>query len=145
MTINEFMIKNNIRKKNTVIAWIEKGLIPNATLDPEYIPESARKPYTRARAKNAKAIYCSIVKATINRYHVMPQNYGICKAEFEAYVDKLVEAKLIDKRVTDGITYYDATITALKIKRETLLEFIERSMEGISRGVTGEILENQFN
>lgn len=52
MTISDFATKHTISER-TVRVWIEKGYIPGASLAEDYVPASARKPYTKARAKPA--------------------------------------------------------------------------------------------
>lgn len=61
MTIDEYAQKYSVKKKETVIKWILDGLVPGADLATNYIPDSARQPYTNARAKSADSIYYSIV------------------------------------------------------------------------------------
>ena len=66
MNIDSFALINKVKKK-TVEKWIKKGLIPKANLRKDYIPDSARPPYTKARAKNSNAIYYSMVDASYKR------------------------------------------------------------------------------
>ena len=75
MTIDMFMNNYGIKKKETVIIWILENLIPGANLATDYVPDSARPPYTKARVKDADSIYCSIVAASRKRYHVLPKTY----------------------------------------------------------------------
>ena len=56
MTIEEFVSINKVGK-NTVVDWIKKDLIPGVIIDNNYVPDSARKPYTKARAKTYEAIF----------------------------------------------------------------------------------------
>ena len=142
MTINMFMNNYGIKKKETVIKWIMDDLIPGANLSTDYLPESARPPYTKARAKKADAIYCSIVTATQKRYHVLPKIYKICVDEFEGYINRLVAAGLIVLRVSDNITYYDYPLKLKKCKRKFVLDMIESCSRGISQGLTTATLEH---
>ena len=144
MTIDTFMDNYGIRKKETVIKWIIEKLIPGADLESDYIPDSARPPYTKARAKDANSIYCSIVSASCKRYHVLPQLYKICTDEFNGYINRLVEADLISIRVTDNITYYDATLNAKNCNKKFILNAIESCSKGLSEGTTTAILK-QFS
>ena len=130
-----------IKKKETVIKWILENLIPGANLDKDYIPDSARPPYTKARIKDSNSIYCSIVAASRKRYHVLPQIYKICEDEFNGYINRLVDAKLIEVRVTDNIAYYDTPITVKKCNRKFILDAIEACSKGISEGATSAILK----
>ena len=130
-----------IKRKKTVIKWISKDLIPGADLTADYVPDSARPPYTKARAKDADSIYCSIVAASYNRYHVLPKIYKICDDEFNGYINRLVEANLISIRVTDNITYYDTPLTAKKCRRKFILEAIEACSKGLSEGIATAVLK----
>ena len=67
MTISDFATKHTISER-TVRVWIEKEYIPGANLNEDCVPASARKPYTKARAKTSDAIYCSIVNASRNHF-----------------------------------------------------------------------------
>lgn len=53
MTISDFATKVKISEK-TVIKWINNGYIPGASVENNYVPDSARKPYTKARAKKQR-------------------------------------------------------------------------------------------
>ena len=141
MTIDTFMSNYGIKKKETVIKWIVEDLIPGADLASDYVPNSARPPYTKARVKDADSIYCSIVAASRKRYHVLPKIYKICDDEFNGYINRLVEANLISIRVTDNITYYDTPLTAKKCNRKFILEAIEACSRGISEGATTAMLK----
>lgn len=142
MTINEFISNYNIKNKRIVLDWIKKDLIPLADVEKDYIPDSARPPYTRARARNSKSIYISIVKASYNRRHVMPQLYKICEDEFRGYISRLIQAGIIEARISDGIEYYDATLTVNNIKRNYILKAIEAVSAGVSEGTTKAILSS---
>ena len=142
MTIDTFKSNYGIKQKKTVIKWISGNLIPGADLLNDYIPDSARPPYTKARAKDANAIYCSIVKAACERRHVLPQLYKICAAEFDGYINRLVEAKLIVARVTDNITYYDSTLKLKNCNKKVILELLESCSKGIAKGIAEAVLEH---
>ncbi len=142
MTIDTFMSNYGMRTKNTVVKWILDGLIPCANLDQDYVPDSARPPYTKARAKNTNSIYCSIVNASIKRCHVLPKIYKICEDEFNGYINRLVEANLISIRISDDITYYDATPTASRYNKKLILKAIESCTRAISEGITTAIVKN---
>lgn len=140
MTIKEFAKRYNV-KERIARKWIRCGYIPEANIENDYIPDSARVPYTKARAKTADAIYVSIVKASRNRMHVVPQIYGLTQAEFDGYIRRLEDAGLIVLRVTDNVTYYDATINAINFSRKFILEAIEACSKGLAGGVTEACLE----
>lgn len=136
MTIDIFMNNYGIKKKETVIKWVLEDLIPGSDLVNDFVPDSARPPYTKARVKNADSIYCSIVAASKKRYHVLPKIYKICDDEFNGYINRLVEANLISIRVTDNITYYDTPLTEKQCNRKFILEMIATCSKGISEGAT---------
>lgn len=136
MTIKEFAERNKIKKKETVIKWITDGLIPGANLCEDFVPNSARIPYTKARAKNSKAIYVSIVKATEKRYHVTADIYNLSEDEFNGYINRLIEAGLIAERVTDGIRYYDLPLPDKSYTKKFIIDTIEALARGVSYGKT---------
>lgn len=143
MTINAFMHNYGIKKKETVIKWILDDLIPGSNLGADYVPDSARPPYTKARAQNTQSIYHSIVVASRNRCHVLPKLYNICEDEFNSYINQLVAANLITIRETDGITYYDATPTGQNGTRKFILEALEACSRGIAEGTANAMLNQR--
>lgn len=60
MTVKEYMEKWNINNEKKVIEWIKKDFIPGTTYnkcnETYEIIDSARIPYTSARAKNSNSI-----------------------------------------------------------------------------------------
>lgn len=128
MDIAMFASNNNL-KKDTVVKWIKQDLIPRADLENDYVPDSARIPYTSARAKNAKAIYKSMVKASLQRKHILPRLYGICEDEFQGYVSRLINVGLIEPRISDEVTYYDATLEAVNASEKELQNRIKELTE----------------
>lgn len=54
MTLEEFMQKYNIKRKQKLLEWISKGLIPKANIERNYVPNSARVPYTKSRARKVQ-------------------------------------------------------------------------------------------
>lgn len=148
MTIEEFMSNNNIKKRQTVIGWIEKGYIPRAEIDKNFIPDSARVPYTKARARTAKGIYNSIVQATNKREHVMAKLYNLSEDEFNGYIERLIAADLIVKRVNDGITYYDATLQGASYNENQILnavgKFVIKTVSAATYEMAKAITENKI-
>ena len=134
MTIQEFAAAKKVKVK-TVENWIKKGLVPHADLSENYVPNSARAPYTSARAKKSDAIYTSIVRASKELKHVLPSLYGICDEEFEGYIDRLVKAGFIERRTTDGVTYYDATLMASDATNEAILHALEVLVGAVAYGM----------
>ena len=138
MTIEEFADKHN-KKIEKVLLWIYEGDIPNASIDKDFVPNSARVPY-KSKAKKADAIYLGIVKASVNLQHVSPKTFGLCNEEFDVYINGLEKAGYITKRATDGVTYYDATVETCDIDRKKIMEAIKAVSCGVSLGVTTAIL-----
>lgn len=148
MTIEQFMCKNNIKKRQTVINWIEKGYIPKADVDRNFIPDSARVPYTKARATTTNGIYNSIVQATSKREHVMAKLYNICEDEFNGYIEELINAGLIKKRVTDGVIYYDAPLQSVGYTKKQILKTLgkiaTKTVAAATYGITKATIENKI-
>ena len=136
MTIKEFMDSNDIKSEKTVNKWITNSLIPGVKTDPQtnetIIPDNARPPYTKARAKSSTAIYKSIVKACIERKAVFASLYKINQTEFTHYVAELENAGYIQSEVIDDITYYYATIKSDEfIKSKTPLNLLKTATSAI--------------
>ena len=91
----------------TVMNWIAKGYVPGA--DMNYIPDSAREPYTAARAKNGIARIKSILKACCDGKGVVPALFGMTQMQFDACMQYPEQEGYIYKYVEDGCTYYDGT------------------------------------
>ena len=106
MTIDEFATKMQI-KRGTVISWVSKGFIPGAHDD--YVPDSARKPYTRARAKTGDSIIKSILKACNVQMCVCAGLYGISEVDFNTYITGLIDKGFIAAFEADGVQYYNIT------------------------------------
>ncbi len=147
MTLNQFAEINDIRTKK-VIEWLEEGFIPGSYFDEEnqswVIPDSARLPYTKARAKAKHSIYQSIVKAVIKHKHVFPKLYNITQQEFDSYIRVLVNAGYINLRVEDNVTYYDESLTSrnfLVLKVKQINDLVSVHTEAISKGVTSAMLD----
>lgn len=144
MTIDAYMSRYHIKRKETVIKWILNGYIPNANLGADYIPNSARMPYTSARAKNAKAIYKSIIDATMQLKHVVPELYNnITGEEFDGYIRRLAESGYIEIRTEDGVCYYDATLKTANFNLKDIIQFTRAVSAGVAEGVTTAAL-NQY-
>ncbi len=125
----------NVSEK-TAKQWIQKEYVPGADLENDYVPDSAKSPYTEARAKIKfpTSVFCSIMKATLKGKHVVPSLYNdMCQEEFDHYIDELAKEDLIRVRITDGITYYDPTLKAETQKQNEIKEIIEKCVEAISR------------
>ena len=142
MTVDAFRERCGASAK-TVKAWIENGYVPGANWDDDYVPDSARPPFTEARAKSkcSNSVFASIVKATLKRKHVFPELYGMCQEEFDGYINQLVEAGLIIIRITDDITYYDPTLQAEQRGKSGIKEMIKECVEAASKGVASACLE----
>lgn len=139
MDIDTF-VKNHEYNKRTVVKWIKEGYIPGADLAANYIPDSARPPYTKARAKNAKAVYSSMVKACQKRQHIFPDLYKMCEEEFYGYIDRLVDAGYIVKRTTDGVEYFDATLLAGSFNAGAFCKIVESVTKAVATGTTEAML-----
>ena len=114
MTIKEFMNLFDLKNESTVIKWIKDGYIPGAYINEEsneyFIPDLARPPYTKARAKTTNAIYKSIVKACINREGVCAKLYKLNEVEFQVYIKDLADAGYIRIELHNNIEYNGAIL-----------------------------------
>lgn len=113
MTVAEFMDNFKISNPDLVNRWIKERLIPGIKQDPQtgdtIIPDLAWPPFTEARARNAASIQASIVKACLIRKRPFARFYKISETEFNIYMDGLINAGLISRRVVDNVDYYFAT------------------------------------
>ena len=100
-------------KPATVKDWLAKGYIPGAIQDNEgnyLIPDNARCPYTKARAKKeGVSLFKSIVKAYSCGFNVVPQLYDITPEKLNAIITTLKDNGLITEEHLDGLVYYNAT------------------------------------
>lgn len=114
MDLTTFIKNFKIKQEQTALNWIEENLIPGAYYDASSqewkVPDAARPPYTKARAKNSSAIYVSIVKGCIKRYHVLPKLYNLSQQEFDVYIQQLIKANLITVVYHQDIPYYYANL-----------------------------------
>lgn len=150
MTIKEFMNLFDLKNESTVIKWIKDGYIQGAYINEEsneyFIPDLARPPYTKARAKTTNAIYKSIVKACINREGVCANLYKLNEVEFQVYIKDLADAGYIRIELHNNIEYYFATNKSnefLKSKKpqELIKSCIGLITESAVKGITSACLE----
>lgn len=114
MTLIRFAEIHHVTVK-TVQDWIAKGYIPGAT--DTSIPDSARRPYTKARAKKGEAIIKSILTACSNRLGICAALYNISIAEYNAYIQSLLNSGHITQFEDEGLTYYNITATGACLLR----------------------------
>ena len=108
MTIKEFAEKCGKGSK-TVRTWIEKGYLPGANADEDYIPDFAREPYTLARAKKGQALIKSILKACNDEKAIFPEIFHISVDHFNVLITSLIQEGLITAYKVDLATYYVIT------------------------------------
>lgn len=119
MNTLEFMAKVKVSKK-TVSKWLEDKLIPGAVYNDVtgewFIPDSARRPYIAPwnLGTDADSIRISIVNACLKNQYISRETYYLSKGEFSGYIDQLIDAGLITKRIEDEIVYYDSTLDSSK-------------------------------
>ncbi|MBR4658711.1 MAG: hypothetical protein IKP26_05595 [Clostridia bacterium] len=116
MTVSEFMQANGLKRRATVIKWLESGWVPGAVKsgDEWDIPRLARPPYSRARAKTASAVYVSIIEACNERRGVCAGLYRMPEEEFDSYIACLEKEGLIAVREEAGVKYYYSTPDSMK-------------------------------
>lgn len=114
VTIEEFARMNDV-KPSTVRGWISKGFIPGAHDD--YIPLSARRPYTDTRAKGGTAIIRSILFACENSLGITASLYGLSEPAFCSYIDQMLNDGYISSYEEDGATYYNIAPSGAELLR----------------------------
>ena len=62
-------------------------------------------------------------------------SFGMRDDEFNGYIDRLIAAGYISTRVADGVTYYDAAITASDFSKSKLLKDLLPIIKAASEGV----------
>ena len=123
MTFQEFMEKYNLKNSATVKGWIDKGYIPGASFENNFIPDEARPPYTKSRSKKPGSIYVSIVRALINGYRPIPQCYKTLteKEFYDVYMASLIAGGLViavEDTSHNIINYYPS---------EKALEYVQKN------------------
>ena len=123
MTFQKFLEKYNLKNSATVKGWIDKGYIPGASFENNFIPDEARPPYTKSRSKKPGSIYVSIVRALINGYRPIPQCYKtITEKEFyDVYMASLIAGGLViavEDTSLNIINYYPS---------EKALEYVQKN------------------
>lgn len=115
MTEQEFAKKCNVRL-TTVKNWVDRNFIPGITRTDEgevIIPNSARKPDTRARAIKHSAIIHRILYDAREGLGICSAVFDKTEAQFDSYINSLVEEKLITIVTEDNVQYYNITVKGL--------------------------------
>ena len=130
------MEKYGLNNSATVRTWIESGYIPGANFQADFIPDEARPPYVRARAKKPGAIYVSIVKALIKGYRPIPDVYTtITEKEFyDIYMSSLVSSGIVIAKRDDSlgiVNYYPSEKAMMYVLNndKEMLSQIKTSLE----------------
>lgn len=116
--------------------------------------DSSRRPHTVHLKLNADAneICASMVYSCIKRHHISAVIYRIRESEFDALIDDLVSAGLIQIR-KDGIcTYYDSTHKCQEYSGRTYIQiarFVKQCLavtaEADAKGLATAIIESAGN
>lgn len=114
MAIIRFADIHHVNVK-TVHDWISKGYIPGAT--DTFVPDSARRPHTKTRAKKGEAIIKSILTACSKSLGICAALYGITDAEFNCYIESLLDSGHITRFEDNGLTYYNITAIGADLLR----------------------------
>ena len=138
MTFQKFMEKYNLKNSATVKGWIDKGYIPGASFENNFIPDEARPPYTKSRSKKPGSIYVSIVRALINGYRPIPQCYKtITEKEFyDVYMASLIAGGLViavEDTSHNIINYYpsEKALEYVQKNDKELLSLLKSVLSGI--------------
>ncbi len=123
----------------TVIGWCNKnyirGLKKDTSTGAYVIPSSVREPYTATRS-DGDAIYTSIVKATMKNFDVCAELYGLDPAQFDNYINQLMQAGVIDTYIAQdtGIIYYSQTLSSsdfAKLPKNKVKRFLGKLTENV--------------
>lgn len=143
MTFQEFMEKYNLKNSATVKGWIDKGYIPGASFENNFIPDEARPPYTKSRSKKPGSIYVSIVRALINGYRPIPQCYKTIteKEFFDVYIASLIAGGLViavEDTSLNIINYYpsEKALEYVQKNDKELLSLLKSVLSGIGAIIT---------
>lgn len=142
MTIEEFMVKEDIRNKKIVLEWIKKKYIPGVIYnekDEIIIPNNARIPYTERGKCKGYSIYKSFVKAYYKGKNVVPALYNITDEKFKSINTQLEEWGLVQKEKLDGLIYYNATPKGaefISFTNTQVNKFIQQVICSASHGIT---------
>ena len=138
MTFQEFMEKYNLKNSATVKGWIDKGYIPGASFENNFIPDEAKPPYTKSHPKKPGSIYISIVRALIYGYRPIPQCYKtITEKEFyDVYMESLIAGGLViavEDTLLNIINYYpsEKALEYVKKNDKELLSLLKSVLSGI--------------
>ena len=148
MTVEEFMIKEDINNYKLISKWINKKYIPGVTIDENgefIIPDNARVPYTeRGKCKKGYSMLKSFVKAYCNGKNVVPELYGITIDKFNSINGQLEEWGLIVKENLDGLVYYNATPLGAEFIAFTntqINKFLQQAICSVFKGVTDSFVD----
>ena len=138
MTFQKFLEKYNLKNSATVKGWIDKGYIPGASFENNFIPDEARPPYTKSRSKKPGSIYVSIVRALINGFRPIPQCYKtITEKEFyDVYMASLIAGGLViavEDTSLNIINYYpsEKALEYVQKNDKELLSLLKSVLSGI--------------
>lgn len=117
MNVIEFKEKQGLKESTrTIKKWLDKGYILGACKNNEtgewVIPKNSLPPYTKARAKTQSSIRKSIVTGINLNRRVFAELYSIDKAQFDIFINQLLEANIIEISVIGEYTFYNTTLKA---------------------------------
>lgn len=145
MTREDFFDKFGKVSDATFNEWVKKGYLPGTVLLEDgtgwFVPDRAWPPYTKGRAKNADAIYTSIVKGCLLRRRPIAEIYKCSQQEFDIYISELANAGLINIVVDGGVSYYYATTKSMDYtnrSKKELAKFVQSCLAtAVEAGVKG--------
>lgn len=131
--LQDVVSKTN-KPRRTLVEWCKKKYIREAYFETEIndyaVPKNYKLPYTQRGKAVGEGIYTSIVKGIIGGYDVCGDLYGLSESEFEAYMNELISAGVVetfcDKET--GVTYYKQTINSSafsKLKKNKVKGFLK--------------------
>ena len=129
MNLKQYMEKAQVSRKKYVDAWIDMALIPGAVRDEGRVnysfPDSSRRPYRDSGLKPgvpADKLRAHIVKAAVARQYISAGSCFMTQGEFDAMVDEMVAAGIVQRRTEDGVTYIDSTLKSDPCKKSGVKE-----------------------
>lgn len=143
MTIEEFMKRNDVKCKRTVMKWLNEkripGVYPDEVTGELIFPEHVRSPYQAPSniSNDEDVIRASIVKACLAHKYISKESYPkLSQVDYDTYISQLKEVGYITEKVIDGVVYYYSTTKSNELrgvsdykKRKIIAEVIKGAIQ----------------
>lgn len=142
MELAQFITESQ-KSDKTVMGWIKNGLVNGAAyVNGTYtISDLSRPPYMHASSRSAASIRKGIVVGCKRSLSVNCKVFKISEDEFNVYVDQLIAADLIEKRVIEGVAYYFSTMRADSMSEKQIYKLMKDFASTVTEAATGAITE----